>query len=164
MASWGELEAAAPALASSGRELIDRFRFVYIATLRRDGTPRISVVEARIAGGELAMSMIPGTLKARDLLRDPRLALSAPLEHPDDPNQEFKLRGRAVELEDDELKAATATAIESSSGWRPPPDWRFFSVDIGDAAFIAWNEGVMRMVRWSPEEGLREVERPVAVL
>jgi hypothetical protein len=108
--------------------------------------------------------MIPATLKARDLLRDPRLALNAPLQHPDDPNEEFKLRGRAVEAHDDELKAAVAAAIERTSGWRPPLGWHFFSVDIGDAAFIAWNEGVMRMVRWSPERGVRVVERPVAVL
>jgi hypothetical protein len=164
MASWGELAAAAPALATSGRELIDRFRFVYIATLRRDGTPRISVVEARIVGGELAMSMIPGTLKACDLLRDPRLAVNAPLEHPDDPNEEFKLRGRAVEIRESQLKEAVAAAIEGTSGWCPPLDWHFFSVDIAEAAFIAWNAGVMRMVRWSLDEGVREVERPVAVL
>ena len=164
MARWADLEAAAPELAARGRELIDRFRFVYIATLRRDGSPRISAVEARIAGGELAMSMIPGTLKARDLLRDPRLAVNVPLEHPDDPNAEFKLRGRALEVRDTELKEAVAAAIESTSGWRPPLDWHFVTVDIAQAAFIAWTEGVMRMSRWSPDEGVREVERPVAVL
>lgn len=164
MARWADLEAAAPELAARGRELIDRFRFVYIATLRRDGSPRISAVEARIAGGELAMSMIPGTFKARDLLRDARLAVNVPLEHPDDPNEEFKLRGRALEVRDTELKEAVATAIEDTSGWRPPPDWHVFSVDISHAASIVWSEGVMRMSRWSPDEGVREVERPVAVL
>jgi hypothetical protein len=164
MARWADLEAAAPELAESGRGLINRFRFVYIATLRRDGTPRISAVEARIGGGELAMSMIPGTLKVRDLLRDPRIAVNAPLQHPDDPNEEFKLRGRAVEVQDDRLKEAVAAAIESTSGWRPPLDWPFFAVDIDEAAFIAWNAGVMRMSRWSPDEGVREVERPVAAL
>ena len=164
MARWADLEAAAPALARSGRELIDRFRFVYIATLRRDGTSRISVVEARIAGGELAMSMIPGTWKARDLLRDPRVAVNAPLQHPDDPNEELKLHGRAMEVHDGRLKEAVAAAIEGTSGWRPPVDWCFFSVDIADAAFITWNAGVMRMSRWSPDDGVREIERPVAVL
>jgi hypothetical protein len=164
MARWADLEASAPELAARGRELIDRFRFVYIATLRRDGTPRISAVEARIASGELAMSMIPGTLKARDLLRDSRLALNAPLEHPDDPNEEFKLRGRALEVSDHELKEAVASAVDSTSGWRPPLDWHFFSVDISQAASIVWSEGVMRMSRWSPDEGVREIERPVAVL
>ena len=164
MPRWADLEAAAPRLAASGRELINRFRFVYVGTLRRDGTPRISAVEARIVAGELAMSMIPGTLKARDLLRDPRVAVNAPLEHPDDPNEEFKLRGRALELHERDLQEAVAAAIERTSGWRPQRDWHYFSVDITDAAFIAWSEGVMRMTRWSPERGVQAVERPVAVL
>jgi Pyridoxamine 5'-phosphate oxidase len=164
MARWADLEAAAPELTTSGQELIDRFRFVFIATLRRDGTPRISAVEARIVEGELAMSMIPGTLKARDLLRDPRLAVNAPLQNPDDPNQELKLRGRALEVHDDGLKESLAAAIEATSGWRPPFDWHFFSLDIEDAAFITWNAGVMRMIHWSDECGVEQVERPVAVL
>jgi hypothetical protein len=164
MARWADLEAAAPELTTSGRELIDRFRFVYVATLRRDGTPRISAVEARIVEGDLAMSMIPGTLKARDLVREPRLAVIAPLQNPDDPNQELKLRGRALEIYDDAVKASVAAAIEGSSGWRPPLDWLFFSVDIEVAALIAWNAGVMRMIRWSAEQGVEHIERPVAVL
>jgi Pyridoxamine 5'-phosphate oxidase len=164
MARWADLAAAAPELTTSGQVLIDRFRFVYVATLRRDGTPRISAVEARIVEGELAMSMIPGTLKARDLLRDPRLAVNAPLQNPDDPNQELKLRGRAVEVHGDGLKESVAAAIEATSGWHPPLDWHFFSVDIDEAAFMTWNAGVMRMIRWSAERGLEQVERPVAVL
>jgi hypothetical protein len=164
MARWADLEAAAPELATSGRELLERFRFVYIGTLRRDGTPRISAVEARIVLGELAMSMIPGSLKARDLRRDPRIALNAPLQHPDDPNEEFKLRGRAVEVRNGRLTEAVAAAIESTSGWRPPLEWPLFAVDIDEAALIAWNAGVMRMSRWSPGEGVRVIERPVAVL
>jgi hypothetical protein len=164
MARWADLEAAAPGLATSGRELLERYRFVYIGTLRRDGTPRISAVEARVVLGELAMTMIPGTLKARDLLRDPRIALNAPLQHPDDPNEEFKLRGRALEVRDPELKEAVAVAVDSTSGWRPPLDWHFFSVDISHAASIVWSEGVMRMSLWSPDQGVSEVERPVAVL
>jgi len=110
------------------------------------------------------MSMIAGTLKARDLLRDPRLAVNAPLQHPDDPNEEFKLRGRALEIHDRRWKEAVAAAIEHTSGWRPPLEWHFFSVDIGDAAFLEWRAGVMRMSRWSPERGVEAVERPVAVL
>ena len=144
--------------------MIERFRFVYIGTLRRDGTPRISPVEARILHGYLMMSMIPRTLKARDLLRDPRVVLNAPIAHPDDPNAEFKLRGRALLVDDPELKETTAAAIEATSGWRPLLYWHFFTVDIADAAYIAWKKGVMRMMRWTPANGLEEVERPVAVI
>lgn len=164
MARWAELEAEAPLIAERGRELLERFRFVYIGTLRRDGTPRISAVEARLVLGELIMSMIPGTLKARDLLRDPRLSVNVPLAHPDDPNEGLKLRGRAVLVADPELKDAAADAIEATSGWRPKPDWDFFAVDLEDAASIAWKGGLMRMIRWTRARGVEEVERAVAVI
>lgn len=70
MFQWANFEAAAPLLAAHGRELIERFRFVLVGTIRSDGTPRISPVEAHIVRGHLMLVMIPGTLKARDLLRD----------------------------------------------------------------------------------------------
>ena len=67
MFQWANFEAAAPLLAAHGRKLIARFRFVLVGTIRSDGTPRISPVEAHIVGGHLMLVMIPGTLQARDL-------------------------------------------------------------------------------------------------
>ncbi len=109
MFQWANFEAAASTLAAQGRELIERFRFVLVGTIRSDGTPRISPVEAHIVRGHLMLVMIPGTLKARDLLRDPRLLVNSPITHPDDPNTEFKLRGRVVEIRDQALHERLAT-------------------------------------------------------
>ena len=53
MASWSEFEAAAPQLAARVRERLDAHAHKTIATLRSDGSPRISGTEARIADGEL---------------------------------------------------------------------------------------------------------------
>jgi hypothetical protein len=164
MVRWAEFEAAAPELAAQGRELIERFRFVLVGTIRQDGTPRISPVEAHIVGGHLMLVMIAGTLKVRDLLRDPRILLNSPITHPDDPNTEFKLRGHAIESQDQALREATADAIASASGWRPPQGWHFYSIDIEDATFIAWKGGEMRMARWNRERGLDHVKRRTAVL
>ena len=85
MFQWANFEAVAPTLAAQGRELIEHFRFVLVGTIRRDGTPRISPVEARLVRGHLMLVMIPGTLKARDLLGDPRILVNSPITHPDDP-------------------------------------------------------------------------------
>jgi hypothetical protein len=164
LASWRELEVAAPELAARGRDLIVAFRFLLVGTIRQDGTPRISPVEARLVAGELMLAMIPGTLKVRDLLRDPRLTVNAPVTHPDDPNRELKLRGRAREVADIDLRRQTADAIEAESGWRPGPDWHFVAIDIEDAAHIAWKDGVMTMMRWSRPTGLEKTVRPIAVL
>ena len=98
------------------------------------------------------------------MLRDPRILLNSPVTNPDDPNAEFKLRGRVVEIRDQVLREDTADAIEAASGWRPPEGWHFFSIDIEDAAFIAWEGGKMRMARWNCERGLDHVTRQTAVL
>ena len=162
--SWADLEAAAPEVAAPGRALLERHRFVLAGTIRRDGTPRISPVEAHLVRGELMLVMIAGTLKARDVLRDPRLVLNSPVIDPGDPVEEFKLRGRALETDDATQRQATAEAIEAASGWRPKLEWHFFAIDVEDAAHIAWQAGVMDMRRWSRGGGVERVKRPVAVL
>jgi hypothetical protein len=164
MVQWANFEAAAPMLAAQGRELIERFRFVLVGTIHSDGTPRISPVEAHLVGGHLMLVMIPDTLKARDLLRDPRILVNSPITHPDDPNTEFKLRGRVVEIREQDLREATAEAIETTSSWRPPAGWHFFSLDIEDAAFLAWQSGVLDLTRWNCDRGLDSSRRPTAVL
>jgi hypothetical protein len=164
MFHWANFEAAVPLLAAQGRELIERFRFVLVGTIRKDGTPRISPVEAHIVRGHVMLVMITGTLKARDLLRDPRILVNSPITHPDDPNTEFKLRGRVVEIRDQALRQATAHAIEAASGWRPPEGWHFFAIDIEEAAFLAWQNGVLHMTRWNRDRGLDHVRQPTAVL
>lgn len=157
---WADLEGEAPEVAAAGRELIGRFGYVLAGTIRRDGTPRISPVEAHFVEGELMLAMMPGTLKARDLLRDPRLVLNVPIDDPHDPGSEFKLRGRAVVVEDSARRRATGDTIKAASGWRPRDDWHFFTIDLEDAAVMVWVEGALRMTRWSRAGGLEHGSRP----
>jgi hypothetical protein len=144
--------------------LIDRAGFVLAGTIRRDGTPRISPVEARVVQGHLMLVMIRGTHKARDLLRDARLVLNTPVFDAADPGYELKLRGRAVVTEDRGLLQATANATEAASGWRPPADWHFFSVEIEDVALMEWDRGALAMTRWTAEHGLERTARPAPLL
>ena len=97
--------AAEPEFAVRVRRLFDVRKHKTLATLRRDGSPRISGIEAEFADGELWLGMMPGSLKAADLRRDPRLALHSPTQDPpkEDPEAwpgEAKLAGRAVEVAD----------------------------------------------------------------
>jgi Pyridoxamine 5'-phosphate oxidase len=75
VATWGEFEQAAPELAAAARELLEARPYLTIATLRRDGSPRISGIECSVAQGELWFGSMEGAVKARDLHRDPRFAL-----------------------------------------------------------------------------------------
>lgn len=147
MVSWADFEREAPELADIGRERIEQHRFMLLGTTRRDGTARISAVGVRIVHGQLTTSVLRGSTKELDVRRDPRIALHSPMLHADDPNDEFKLRGRAVEIEDERLRSEAAL-------WDEPPELVAFAVDIESAAFLAWSKGEMTMTRWSPERGL----------
>jgi hypothetical protein len=161
---WADFETVAPELAARGCDLVDRFGYVLLGTIRRDGTPRISPVEARVVEGHLMLVMIRGTHKARDVLRDPRLVVNTPITDPADPGSEFKLRGRAIAVDDRDLMEAAATATEVASGWRPPTDWHFFTIEVEDAALMDWDRGELTMTRWSRERGLERLTRPAPVL
>src|SRR5690606_27416235 len=75
MAAWRDIEQAEPRFARRVRELFDARKHKTIATLRADGSPRISGIEATFKGGELVFGSMPGSRKSADLLRDPRFAL-----------------------------------------------------------------------------------------
>ena len=99
MASWTEFAAAAPDLAKRVQERLDAHRHKTIATLRADGSPRISGTEAVIQDGELTIGSMWQAQKARDLQRDPRFALHSGSDEPDDWHGDAKLAGVVEELE-----------------------------------------------------------------
>ncbi len=166
--SWPEFELAAADLAVHGRELFRRFGFVFIGTIRADGTPRISPVEVHIVTGHLMLVMITGTQKVRDVHRDPRVTLQTPVMDPAEPGDELKLSGRVAIESDSRQRTATADVIESTSGWRPGESWSFFHLRVTAVAHISWERGDMLLTRWSMSRGLRATERrrldPEAVL
>lgn len=155
---WADFEVAAPELAAEARAAMERLGVVLLGTIRRDGTPRISPIEAHVVDGRLMLVMVAGSRKARDLSRDPRIVLQSPVSEPEDPGTELKLRGRVVEV-DDAQRDATADAIEAASGWRPRRTWRFVSVEIESAASLEWIEGDMLLTRWDRAHGLAPTER-----
>ena len=163
MFGWADFEREAPSVAAAGRELIARYRYLLAGTIRSDGTPRISPVEAHLVDGALVLALEAGTLKVRDLRRDPRIVLNAPIVDPDDPELEFKMRGRAVPISAGEPWATAAEAIERASGWRPGPEWYVVSIDIDDAAAIAWRDGEMTMDLWRRGRGIEHRERRIAL-
>src|SRR5439155_3645080 len=72
-----------------------------MATLRLDGSPRISGTEVQFAGEHLQIGSMPGAVKARDLLRDPRVAIHGSTHDPAKSGRwrgEAKVAGRAVEV------------------------------------------------------------------
>jgi hypothetical protein len=158
MASWSEIETAAPELAARARATFDAHRHKLLATLRRDGSPRISGIEASFIDGELWLGMMPGSRKALDLRRDPRLALhSASMDPPDDPTDwpgDAKLAGRAVEVEDPELLRKLGAGDDADSA-------HLFRVDVTELSHVHVGDPADHLVidLWQEGKGLSSRQR-----
>src|ERR1044072_4735042 len=101
MPSWAEFEPAEPEFAGRVRRLLTSRKHLTMATLRRDGSPRISGTEIQLAGGQLQIGSMPGALKAKDLQRDFRVAIHGPTHDPTKAGGwrgEAKVAGRAIEM------------------------------------------------------------------
>ena len=86
---WSELERRQPRLGALGRQRLLDPGVVLVGTIRRDGTPRISPVEPWIMDGVLWLSMMWGSTKAADLLRDPRTLVHNPVSNRDGLDRSF---------------------------------------------------------------------------
>jgi hypothetical protein len=156
MPSWNDVAAAAPDFARAVQTAFDAHKHKTLATLRRDGSPRISGMEATFAGGELWLGMMPDSLKARDVLRDPRLALHSATVDTELTHGDAKLAGRAIEVTD---PAAWHFVVE---GGEPPHDGsHLFRVDITEVSLTRIGDPADHLVieSWNPERGYRSVKR-----
>jgi len=150
MASWKEVEEAEPEFAARVRRLFDAHRHKTIATLRADGSPRISGIEVEFADGELTFGSMPDSRKGTDLLRDPRFALHSASEDPPEGNPsgwggDAKVAGRAVLV--GELEGEVSGHL--------------FRADLDEVVLTSLNDaGTMLVIEWwRPGRGLRRVER-----
>jgi hypothetical protein len=153
--TWKAVEEAQPELAARVQRLFDAGRHKTIATLRADGSPRISGIECEFADGELRFGSMSGARKLADLKRDPRFALHSPNAHPEEGREgewpgEAKVAGRAV-------PAGRVTADDGGEA----PDGEMFVADITEVVVTHLNPEATRLVVewWTPERGYRSIER-----
>ena len=150
MTAWQDVERAEPEFAQRVRTLFDARRHKTIATLRADGSPRISGIEAIFENGELAFSSMPNARKGADLRRDPRFALHSATIDPAEGSEakwpgEAKISGRAI---------PTGPITDGPGG-------DSFRADIAGVVHTHLNEAATRLVVewWTPTRGLRRIER-----
>jgi len=157
--TWAEFEEAAPEIAANGRELIERFQFVLVGTLTKDGSPRVTPVEAYVIDGHLLVNMIPRSLKALDLLRDSRVYVHAPVTSKEG-SPEFKLAGRAEVLESQELRQKLDDLFWEMIKWRPLPDSHYFELLAERAAWITYGDEKQQSIRWRVGTAEKHLEKP----
>lgn len=134
MASWSEIEAQTPELAARARTLLDARVHKTLATLRRDGSPRISGTEVILSGGELWIGSMWLAVKALDLRRDPRFALHSGSDDPPAWSADAKLGGTAHEVDDPGVKR------EVIAGQAPPGPNHLFRLDVSELSVVRLGE------------------------
>jgi hypothetical protein len=97
---WSEMERSQPRLAGLGRGRLLEPGVVLVATIRGDGTPRVSPVESFVLEGTLWLSMLWQSRKAADLMRDLRILVHSVVTSRDGGEGEFKIRGTARSEQD----------------------------------------------------------------
>ena len=155
MPSWSEFESQAPALAERVRARLDAHTHKTLATLRRDGSPRISGTETEFRDGELWIGSMWQARKARDLQRDPRFALHSGSDDPSDWTGDAKLAGVAEEIVDPER------VKESSGDDAPSEPSHLFRLDLREVSTVGLDEERKALVIevWTPEGGVRTMKR-----
>jgi Pyridoxamine 5'-phosphate oxidase len=150
MASWKDVEREEPAFAERVRGLFDARKHKTLATLRADGSPRISGIEVEFKDGELTFGSMPEARKGADLVRDPRFALHGPTVDPPEGDPpawpgEAKVAGRAVLVGDLEGEV---------SG-------QLFRADLDEVVLTRLNDAGNRLLIevWRPGVPLRRIER-----
>ncbi|WP_210481632.1 pyridoxamine 5'-phosphate oxidase family protein [Naasia sp. SYSU D00948] len=148
MAAWAEVEAEAPEFAEAVRRVFDAGTNKTIATLRSDGSPRISGTELVFENGQVVLGMMPGSRKLADVRRDPRVAIHSPTLEPP-PNSlgegDAKMSGVLVDVEPGKRRSAAEAGL--------------YHLDVRGVVLttVEGNELVVRS--WHPGTGLRERRR-----
>jgi hypothetical protein len=161
VANWKDFAQAEPDFAGRIKARFDSHKHKMMATLRKDGSPRLSGIEATFADGQLWLGMMPESRKALDLRRDPRLALHAASLDPNMTDGDAKLAGRASEHTGDDTKTAFANTLGEAGQEMPEGPFHLFSVDIQEAVLIRLGEPADHLVieTWREGQGLTRTER-----
>jgi Pyridoxamine 5'-phosphate oxidase len=107
MVTWNEFAAAAPELAQAGRSLLNQFGvgLAFLATVRKDGTPRLHPVCPVLSNDRLFVLITLTSPKRHDLLQDGRYALQT-FPQPKPGSDEFYVTGKALLVDDPATRAA----------------------------------------------------------
>ncbi len=156
-AAWADFEAAAPGMAGFVRERLLAHRHRYLATIRADGSPRLSGIELTIHAGEVWIGSMPGSFKMVDLRRDPRLAIHSGSDDPPAFQGDARLTGIALFEEDEAVKADFLVA----AGGGPPGPFELIRLRITEASTVREAEARDHLVidAWRPGGPVRSLGR-----
>lgn len=169
MTSWNDFADAEPELAARAQAIISSTTNCVLATIRADGSPRISGIDPFFRDGHLWIGSMPDSRKGADLARDPRIALHGipwesrkVKEGADDPGDgDVKLTGRAVLLADTEAGARILAEYFADLGVEEPPPGGgdLYTIELDSVVVISVADDLLVVDRWSATDGRKVVRR-----
>ncbi|WP_116949132.1 pyridoxamine 5'-phosphate oxidase family protein [Jiangella endophytica] len=157
MATWKQFDDEAPELAKVVRAQLTATKHHVLATLRADGSPRVSGTEVDFDGDHLTLGSMPEARKAHDLQRDSRYALH---NNPGDGSMtvaDIKISGRAAEVTGPEFEAYQT----AHAAGLPPGPFHLFRLGIDDVVLAGLNDTRtgMEITLWRPGQPVRTFAR-----
>jgi hypothetical protein len=156
---WRGFADHCPELSAVATEWIVDKHIMLLGTLRPDGSPRISAVECDVVGDDLCTGMIWHSVKALDLLRDPRMTVHSLPPGKDNPAGDLKLYGRAVAVEGPTKRAYEQT-LYARIGWSPSEPYHLFALDIAGAGMVVFHDSEREITSWRAGRGPRKRRMP----
>ncbi|MFE7355463.1 pyridoxamine 5'-phosphate oxidase family protein [Streptomyces sp. NPDC057543] len=152
--SWKEFQSAQPAFADTVRARFGQYKHQVLATLRKDGSPRVTGLEVYVLFGELWLGMMPNSRKALDLMRDPRFAMQAnPGPDAEMADGDVRVSGRAVEETDPGILARFTEEV------KPPEPFHLFRAELQEVVRTTLDSDELVVQVWRPGKPLRTIRR-----
>jgi len=144
--NWNEFENSLPRLAYLGFESLNG-KIAYLATIKKDGSPRLHPVTPFIGNGMLFIFTEPSSPKIRDLHRDSRYALHCSVDRKEGkPLIEFLVSGNVKIISDNSVRAG---AVKFAASPVLTDDYVLFEFQIDNALVIEYDQAGKRTVqRW----------------
>ena len=133
--SWKNLEDQQPELAAFGAQRLDA-KVAYLATVRKDGSPRVHPMTPMIGAGHLFVFMEPTSPKGHDLQRDPRYSIHCSVTDSTGQSGEFIVTGRAHLVVDPDLRALAAQYCS----YKPSDRYVLFEFDVESVSSTTYPE------------------------
>lgn len=162
MTSWDEFSQAAPRIATVfSRRHTATGHLCLLATIRADGSPRISPLEPKIFEGQLWLIGMPHTTKFADLARDPRFCLHTATVDTQVSDGDAKLWGVVDDVRDEALHQRFAVALFDEMGLdlRGQKFDHFYAADLTSASAVQVADGHMDVTVWKRGEPERVVRK-----
>ena len=159
--AWHDVIDGAPEMAKQVQARFEATGLGYLATLRRDGSPRISGIEPWFGEGELWIGSMWQALKAKDLLRDPRFSLHAANVDKEVADGDARISGTAEAVaEGDERWGPALAAFAHTSGHEVPPgEMHLFRLVPTEVVLLQPAGDHLQIRTWTPDRGERQLTR-----